>query len=201
MRPELKPLLWVGAATLVAVLAVGMLRARADRTEAPAPATAEEPQPAAPPVPQRSVTGSDAGPLPWQRDLGTGTARGADALPAPAAPGASMDRAQFMATMETQLQRNQMAADAALQRIAEVQASGQVPEGVDLEALRGNLQIAKQAQSLAMELARAGGEADSPARQQKIAAITAQLQALQTRLQAQAALQPASSALPATRNR
>lgn len=203
MKPELKPLLWVGAATLAAVLLVGVLRTRGERpAAAPADIAAADPGIIASAAPQeRRASGSEAGPLPWQRSLDQ------DMLPGGISSGArprtaeAMDRAQFMAAMEVQLQRNQVAADAALQRIAEVQASGQAPEGVDLDALRDNLQIAKQAQSLAMELARIGGEPDTPARAQKIATITAQLQALQARLQQGIALQPGASATPAPKTR
>lgn len=96
-----------------------------------------------------------------------------------------MDRGQLMARMQEQLQRNQATADAALQRIDQIQASGEVPAGVDLPALRENLMLAKQAQALAIELTRANSEPDTPAREQKIAGIVVQLQALQTRLQTQ----------------
>jgi hypothetical protein len=181
VRPEFKPLLWIGAATLAAVLVIGFVRTGKDLPDQPLPGMAQDPTEAAPRPPARAAGDrvAVAGPLPWQRGLAGDTASVGTAP----RDGQAMDRAQFMATMQTQLQRNQAAADAALQRIAEVQASGQVPEGVDLDALRDNLLIAKQAQSLAMELARTGAEPDSPARAQKVAAITSQLQLLQARLQ------------------
>jgi hypothetical protein len=201
VRPELKPLLWAGAATLAAVLLVAFLRPRTDPQAAPA-AGAVVAEPAIPAAaPEHRASDSEAGPLPWQRSSAAdGVSAGASAHARPG-PGGAMDRAQFMAAMQVQLQRNQAAADAALQRIAEVQASGQAPEGVDLDALRDNLQIAKQAQALAMELARIGGEADTPERAQKIAAITPQLLALQSRLQHDMASRPGAYAAPASQIR
>lgn len=201
MRPELKPLLWAGGATLVAVLLIGYARTRtttaAPAAITPAPVIASIDPINTQPHPARA---SDAGPLPWQRapDHGASTRHAGDST-RPAAAQASMDRAQIMATMQVQLQRNQIATDAALQRIDELQASGQAPQDLDLDALRGNLQIARRAQSLAMELARSSGEPDTPERARKIADITAQLQALQAQLQPAAIGQGATAAALAPR--
>jgi len=200
VRPELKPLLWVGAATLAAVLLVLFFRNREDVPAGPAGRAETAEAHAAPgrPARERAAPRPDAEPLPWQRPSGEDTAPGRGL--AAGAPGAApaMDRAQLLAAMQVQLERNQAAADTALQRIDEVQASGQAPPGVDLDALRENLMIAKQAQALAMELARTNSEPDTPARDEKIASIVGRLQALQARLQRGTAAGPAPA--PASRS-
>lgn len=200
MKLRSRPLLWIGGVTVAVVLLISLLRTHQDRIEPPpAAATDAPPEPVATTQqPERSSRRPESEPLPWQGPV-DGAASNSSAAPilnAPQEP-RQMDRAQFMAAMQVQLQRNQVAADAALKHIAEVQASGQTPDGVDLDALRDNLQIAKQAQSLAMELARISGEPDTPERRQKVAAITGQLQALQGRLQQEMVLRPGSEAATA----
>jgi len=204
MKLGARPLLWIGGVTVAVVLLVSLLRTHQDRTEATPAARVDA---SAEPIattrqPDRPSLRPESGPLPWQRSVDGATPRSGTA-PTSSGPQQPqpMDRAQFMAAMQVQLQRNQVAADAALKRIAEVEASGRAPEGVDLGALRDNLEMAKQAQSLAMELARLSGEPDTPGRRQKVAAITDQLQALQGRLQQEMALRSGSQAAAAAKTR
>ena len=194
MKLKSSPLLWIGTVTLAAILLISMLHMRQNRTN---PQPSKSP---ALPVPiastsqqEHSRIRQESGPLPWQQSFNasksnSGSSPSKSNLQATNRP---LNRTQLMASMQSQLQRNQITVDAALKRIAEVQASGTAPAGVDLNALRNSLQISKQAQSLAMKLVEVSGERDTPERRQRIADITDELQAIQAQLQQEMTLPPA----------
>lgn len=186
---QYKPLLWLAGALVVAGLVlVFALRSGADRA-----ADAADTAPAAAPAPDASPAAVPAAPVatdtpPWMGGQGSGAQRpGAPAATralsavAPAVPSAA-EQARTVAKLREQAEQNERTADDLLRQIDALQASGQAPPGVNLDALRSNLLVTKRAQVLARELAELTQRPDDPDRQARIAAITAELQQLQGQL-------------------
>ena len=183
-------LLWLAGAAIVAGLVlVFALRTGTERTEpatsAPAPAAAAATTAHTPAAPAATVPTDTP---PWlgggsggsQKAGAPAATRALSAISAPA-PSAA-EQARTVATLREQAVRNERTADELLRQIDTMQATGQTPPGVNLEALRSNLLVTKRAQVLARELAELTQQPQGADRQQRILAITSELQQLQGQL-------------------
>ena len=120
--------------------------------------------------------------FPWERNATRGNA--APVVAAVAAPPAMMPALDepSLAAVRQQVVQSQQATEGLLQKIDQMEASGQVPKDVDLGALRTNVAIARRAQTLTLELLALNQQPDSTARAQRAQAIVTELQQLQTSL-------------------
>ncbi|MGB3392074.1 MAG: hypothetical protein WA956_01245 [Stenotrophomonas sp.] len=109
--------------------------------------------------------------------------------------------ARAVVQVREQAARNERNADELLRQIDAMKASGQVPQGVNLDALRNNLLVSKRAQALAREIAELTQKADTPARQKRIEDITHELQGLQSQLRYDVGGAAAAPAAPAVLGR
>jgi hypothetical protein len=184
------PLLWLGGIVMVGLVLVALVR----NGSSPAPVEAEQANDgvaaastqAGPGVTDTAPTTAATETPPWMGAGATGPQYPTAASRALSAPGQRApvpgQVAQAVAQIREQAARNEHNADELLRQIDTMKASGQVPPGVNLDAVRNNLLVAKRAQSLAREMAELTQQADAPARQQRIADITRELQQLQSQL-------------------
>lgn len=125
-----------------------------------------------------------SGPAPWER---SGAAR-ADTRPHVAADGAlpaipaPFDASAQVATIRSQSKQNLALLDDLVDEIDVLEKSGRAPADMQLGNLRENLDIARRAQLLALELAESMQQPDTPARRQRTEAIVAELQHLRSQL-------------------
>ena len=89
---------------------------------------------------------------------------------------------EAVALMQAQIVRSSMHADTLMQKLDELESTGKMPKEVDIGALRGNLLIAKRAQTLAAEMLLLNQQEATPARDQRVQAIILELQQLQSRI-------------------
>ena len=188
MNPRHRPLLWAGGAiiagacVLVAVRGFSDADADSARAEAAPPPIALE----APSLTQ-AAPASDGAPAPWELAPSRPSAGAAPAgAPLPvdagtAAPG-SAETVQAINDIRRQSQENVRNTDELLRQIDAWEQAGQTPAGVNLDALRNNLVVARRAQMLAQELAESTQLADTPQRRQRRDEIVAELQQLQQQL-------------------
>lgn len=187
MKPLAKPLLWLGAAIAVGATLVMVIPRGPEASRTPAPETAVGNSPgqtgqAATPM-ALPAAGTDT--LPWMSP-GAGGAQATAATRAqstanPLQPSSS-EITRAVVQVREQAVRNERNADELLRQIDAMQASGQAPPGVNLDALRNNLLVSKRAQALAREVAELTQQPDTPARQKRIDDITRELQGLQSQL-------------------
>lgn len=189
-----KPLLWLGAIVLAGVALIAVVRSGAGHSEA-TPSVAAD----AAPTPDTAIPAAPAGVQdtpPW---LTAPAATRATGTRVPAADGRAVPTPEQTTRAVVQLReqaiRNERTADELLKQIDALKASGQAPQGVDLDALRTNLTVTKRAQVLARELAELTQQPSGPQRQQRILAITGELQQLQSQLRYDAA-RPGAAPLP-----
>ncbi len=183
MNPRYRPLLWTAGAIALGLVLVVVLRGLGPRDAAPGPRTAPDPQPAAlDSAVQRQTPAVVAEDVPpWLQDApaAVGTGRGA-AAPVAAMPSPDLvDPVAAIDGIRTQARRNVRAVDDLMAQLDALEASGQTPPEVELATLRGNLEVARRAQQLALELAESTQQPESPQREQRTAQIIAELQALQ----------------------
>jgi hypothetical protein len=181
-----KPLLWLGAIVLAGVLLITFVRGGGGRIAPSAAPAAQTPASATAPAGNTTASNPATDTPPWMANAPGGVqapgassralANGARHLPGPA------EAARAVAQVRAQAERNERAADELLRQIDSMQASGQVPPGVNVQALRNNLMVAKRAQALAREMAELTQQAGGPARDQRVEEITQELQQLQTQL-------------------
>ncbi len=122
---------------------------------------------------------------PWEQGgtAAAATIARAQANPAPAVPSLSQEQiTRTLGSIRQQSDRNIRAADELLAQLDEMEKSGKVPAQVQLANVRNNLQIAKRAQLLALELAELTQKPESPQRKARNDAIVAELQSLQGKL-------------------
>jgi len=201
-----KPLLWLGGIVVVGAALVMLIPRGTEPSPAPAPETtassppAQTGQPATPPP--AAGTGSDT--LPWMNPNAasqqTAAATRARSAINPPQPSAS-EVARAVVAVREQAIHNERTADELLRQIDAMKASGQAPKGVNLDALRSNLLVAKHAQALARELAELTQQADTPARKKRIEDITHELQGLQSQLRYDVGGPTAAQATPAVLGR
>ncbi|KAF1687280.1 hypothetical protein B1992_04685 [Pseudoxanthomonas broegbernensis] len=183
---QYKPLLWLaGVLVVVGLVLVFALRAGSDRAAAPAPADAPAVPPAASAAaPAPAAAAAPAETPPWlsggQKAAAPAVTRALSAV-APHVPSAA-EQTRKVAELREQAMRNERTADDLLRQIDAMKASGQAPPGVNLDALRSNLVVTKRAQVLARELAELTQQPETSDGQQRILAITAELQQLQSQL-------------------
>jgi len=203
-----KPLLWLGGIVVVGAALVILIPRGTEPSPAPAPETtassppAQTGQPATPPPAAGTGTGSDT--LPWMNPNAasqqTAAATRARSAINPPQPSAS-EVARAVVAVREQAIHNERTADELLRQIDAMKASGQAPKGVNLDALRSNLLVAKRAQALARELAELTQQADTPARKKRIEDITHELQGLQSQLRYDVGGPTAAQAAPAVLGR
>lgn len=187
MKQAAKPLLWAGALVGVGILLLVLLKWRG--AEAPAPAAAPETTLAAQPAAQATVPAAqdaDNQPPPWMQ--GAMQPQGTAAAAASAVP-AFGNRAPSRAELNQALERirekslqNERAADAMLQQLDTLQASGKLPPGINADALRDNLKIARRTQVLSRELGELINAPAGTETKTRMDAIVAELQQLQKQL-------------------
>jgi hypothetical protein len=199
------PLLWLGGIVVVGLVLVALVRNGSSPAEAvverssdgtaASSAQAGHDMPASPPPTAATETppwmgaGATAPQHPNAASRALSTA--GQHVPAPS------QVAQAVAQIREQAARNEHNADELLRQIDTMKSSGQVPPGVNLDAIRNNLLVAKRAQSLAREMAELTQQADAPARQQRIANITQELQQLQSQLRYDVSAPGAAAGVPA----
>lgn len=120
--------------------------------------------------------------FPWERNAAPGTVAPVAAAAATLPTMAPALDEPSLAAVHQQVIQSQQATDGLLQKIDQMEASGQMPKDVDLGALRTNVTIARRAQTLTLELLALNQQPDSTARAQRAQAIVTELQQLQTRL-------------------
>lgn len=188
MNSRREPFLWAGGAILagacllVAVRGLGGDDAGASSADASPPVALE-----APPSPTQATPAADAGLAPWQLappDASTGTRPAGAPVPldAGAAMPGSAGTAQAISDIRRQSQENVRNTDELLRQIDAWERGGQAPAGVNLDALRNNLVVARRAQLLAQELAESTQLADTPQRRRRQDEIVTELQQLQQQL-------------------
>lgn len=180
---------WVAAAIALGLAVVFVVRglggSDGDVPAAPAePAAAAaiqvpmvEAEPALPPMER----------APWEQGTATmppALAAAIATVPRGAAPATPdpEDIAASIATIREQSQRNVALVEGLLQELDALEKSGQAPPGLEFGALRENLEVARRAQALALELAESTQQPDSPAKAQRHQEIITELQQLQGRL-------------------
>lgn len=185
-----KPLLWAAAAIAGGIVLVLAIRGLGGDTPAPAPAV---PAPVAPIADEPALEAAPALPhtaerAPWELGQPAAPSRATAATAAslsgrvPAQTMSPAEAAASIATIRQQSQRNVAMVDQLLVELDDLEKSGQAPPGMEFNALRGNLAIAKRAQVLALELAESSQLPDTPARRQRTGEIVAELQQLQGQL-------------------
>lgn len=206
MNPRHKALAWTAGAIAVGIAAVFALRGiGGDEAQAPdvaptamtaAPVDAEPAAPAPPAMEPAPWEQAQPAPGPGNANAAGGLA-GAIGMPQQAATSPAATRAQ-LATIREQSQRNIAMVDGLLRELDALETSGKAEPGMQLDALRDNLTIARRAQVLALELADSTQQPDSPSRRQRTSEIVAELQQLQGRLRYDMApAVPGSPAVPA----
>lgn len=184
-QQQRKPLLWLAGAVLAGAALVFALRSGTRQealpgtgdVAAPAPvadapdAPAITPAPASPDTPPWLAAPPSAPPVLGRRSQAT-----SEPVMTPE------ESAQAVARIRAQAATNERALDALIAQIDTLKSSGQVQPGVDIDALRANLVVARKAQALAQEMAELTQQPNTPARQQQLNAITSQLQQLQSQL-------------------
>lgn len=205
MKLPSKPLLWLGGIVVIgAVLVMQLSRNTGPAQVLPQEAgTGSEPGPSAPPPPATapSAAGTDTPPWmdPGSRPRMTAANRALSRTEG-LQPSAS-EVARAVVQVREQAARNEHAADELLRQIDAMKATGQAPQGVNLDALRNNLLVAKRAQALAREVADLTQQADTPARQKRIDDITHELQQLQSQLRHDVGSMAAAPVAPAVLGR
>ena len=206
MKRLAKPLLWLGGVVVIGTMLVLLIPRATEPALAPAAETAE---PAAL-VQTEPTDGAISAPA-MSADTPPWMAQGASAPRATAAASANLRATptlsstgeinRALAQVREQAARNERNADELLSQIDAMKASGQVPDGVNLDVLRSNLLVAKRAQMLARELAELTQQADTPARKKRIGDITGELQELQSQLRYDVGMPMAAQAAPAVSGR
>ncbi|WP_158613468.1 hypothetical protein [Luteimonas sp. 100069] len=190
MNPRYRPLLWTLGAIALGLALVLTMRGLATGEDAP-PAPIDAPsvvdaavQPAAPAAAPEDTP-------PWLQGAtttsgtpgGAGSAVGLTPLTGAMPATDFADPVAAIATIRVQAQRNVQAVDDLMVQLDALEASGQTPPDVKLDALRDNLKVARRAQQLALELAESTQQPESPLRDQRTAQIIVELQALQAQVQ------------------
>jgi len=188
MNPRYRPLLWTLGAIALGLALVLTMRGLATREDAP-PAPIDAPSAvdaaARPAAPAAAVEDTP----PWLQGATTapgtpgGSAVGLTPLTGAMPASDLADPVAAIATIRVQAQRNVQAVDDLMTQLDALEASGQTPPDVKLDALRDNLKVARRAQQLALELAESTQQPESPLREQRTAQIIAELQALQAQVQ------------------
>lgn len=206
MKPLAKPLLWLGGAVVIGAALVMLIPRGAEPPQA-APQEAGaggEPGPTSHPAPVAAPPATGMDTPPWANPNAAGpqptSATRALSAASQLQPSAS-DVARAVVQVREQAARNEHNADELLRQIDAMKASGQAPQGINLEALRNNLLVAKRAQALAREVAELTQQADTPARQKRIEDITHELQQLQSQLRHDVGSMTAAPAAPAVLGR
>lgn len=188
MNQAAKPLLWVAALVGVGILLLALLKWRGAEAPAPAPApeTAQAVQPQAPAM---APAAQDAGnqTLPWMQGATQpqGTAAAAAASAVPAFGNTVPTRAELNSALERIREKslqNERAADAMLQQLDALQSTGKLPPGINADALRTNLKVAKRTQVLSRELGELINAPPGTDTKARMDAIVAELQQLQKQL-------------------
>jgi len=189
MNPRYKPLLWMSGAVALGLVLVFGLRGLGDRD---GDATAHVDAPAAidAPLPVSAPAAAVEDTPPWMQGAATasgttgsaGAAMALNPLAGAMTPDQIADPVAAIAGIRVQAERNVRAVDALMVQLDALEASGQTPPEVELDALRDNLRLARRAQQLALEMAESTQQPDSPQREQRTAQIIAELQTLQNQL-------------------
>lgn len=206
MNPRYKPLLWMFGAVALGLALVFTLRGLGDRdgdADAPvdAPAAVDTPLQVSAPAAAAEDT------PPWMQGAatpsgttaGVGSAAALNPLNGAMTPDQAADPVAAIASIRVQAERNVRAVDTLMVQLDALEASGQTPPEVELDALRDNLKLARRAQELALEMAESTQQPDSPQRELRTAQIIAELQTLQDQLRHNNA--PAATAGAATAGR
>ncbi len=122
--------------------------------------------------------------FPWEQAVRPAAPTQPGTPPATVQPGAlghNVD-ARSLEAMQQQVREGQQAADTLLKKLDEWQRNGTQPEGVNVDALRTNVLVAKRAQALALEMMTLGRQPSSPERDGRVQAIVAELQQLRGQL-------------------
>lgn len=191
---------WIalGATAAVGIAAVAVTRHLAPQEPAVPAARGTVSAPAAdarPPAP--AAPAATTGTPPWARG---------DGASEDAAPPAADERERRMAELRQSLdklvtfdrQRMQAQREYLLRAMDALEASDdpRVRQAFNLDAMRHNVNVALRAQELAAQLQEAYGQPESPERQARIDALTAQLRALQGQLRTDVQRQPLAATPP-----
>ena len=172
-----------GVALLAAGLAAYLLWPR-PAAEVPAQATETTPMPAAATPPAAMTSASD---LPWMNSPATPTT--------PATAQATLPRAQaelsatrarnqqMVANIDHQASNNLQALDQLEKQFEQLESSGQVPAGVDVQKVRQNLRLVRRTQELSRELGSLVVREPSPEKTARMRQIGDELLTLQTQMQ------------------
>lgn len=188
MNPRYKPLLWMFGAVALGLALVFTLRGLGDRDDADAPVDA--PAPVDTPLQVSAPAAAVEDTPPWMQGAavtsgatgGVGAATALNPLNGAMTPDQVADPVAAIASIRVQAERNVRAVDTLMVQLDALEASGQTPPEVELDALRDNLKLARRAQELALEMAESTQQPDSPQRELRTAQIIAELQTLQDQL-------------------
>lgn len=180
-----KPLLWGAGVVVAGLLLVLVMRGGAPEPDAIQDGAAVEPAVPAPAPAGAPRVAADTGAAPPWSQAGHTAAASAAARPMPQFQGRQPSRAeldQAIVQIREKVAQNDRAADDLLRQLDTMQATGTLPPGINAEALRNNLLVAKRSQSLAGELAGLANAPATEATRKRMDAIVGELQVLQKQL-------------------
>lgn len=201
MKPSTKPWLWAGGLIVIGLLfALPWLHGASDgpdTAESRSEATATATTIAAPYSDAASVPAASGGEaFPWEQTVHPAAPTQSGTPPTIIQPGVldhNVDPRSLVA-MQQQVRESQQAADTLLKKLDEWQSDGKQPEGVNVDALRTNVLVAKRAQVLALEMMTLGKQPSSPERDGRVQTIVAELQQLRGQLRNDVSTPPSAPA-------